>query len=386
MAFTLQQAIHLNLFKDSVILAGKSGLDIPIESIFILDYEYHSFGSSSGISARHRHGLALLGLSLQAEELLRVLKRLILSETCGLVIRTLTREELPWEIISLADSSNFPIILLGLEGEKFENILIELTNYIRDYESLDKCESKVAALVEGTLPRSVVHTLGTELADTVRRPYYSAFCFPRSKQDDKEQKEALRSLKARQPDNVSIHPYKGGILLLLSHLESKRKNLFAPIERILRSEGVDPLDFYIGIGGVQDYLEDMDHGIQESICAALYAKRHQTGLACFESLSFYRLLLPIKDNYWVSRFCGDIVETINNYDEEYGTNLFETLCVYVDHEGNIAKTADSLSVHANTVRYRLQRTKALIGIEAEQHFYAQIYVTVYWNYIRTLDF
>lgn len=385
MAFTLQQAIQLNILKNADVIAGGSGLRNHIGSVFILDYEYREYEAPSAAISHHRNGLALLGMKLYGEQFTRIVKRLILGEACALIAKGYTVKEIPNEAIAIADASNFPVFTLSQAGERFENIIVELNGRINDYESLEKFESKISSLVKDSLPRSVVHTLGTELAVGVRRPYYTVYCYPRSEQNDVAYREALRLLNARSSDDISVKPFRGGILFLVSYYAGKYKDIMTPIRTLLHNNGIAANDYFIGIGRVQEYFEDMDYAIRESICAAICTKHNKCGVARFNTICFNRFLLPIRDDHWVVSFCKDILSVIMGYDAKYGTELYKTMCSYVDNDGDIAKTAEELHVHKNTVRYRVQKTKELLHLEEGQHFYAQLCVAICWSHIHELS-
>ena len=52
------------------------------------------------------------------------------------------------------------------------------------------------------------------------------------------------------------------------------------------------------------------------------------------------------------------------YDEQYETELLKTVENYLDHDGNVAATAQTLFTHRHTIRYRLERAKELCGHDA----------------------
>ena len=69
----------------------------------------------------------------------------------------------------------------------------------------------------------------------------------------------------------------------------------------------------------------------------------------------------------------NIRTVLDEYDKKYRSNLLETLRVYVQNEGRIAQTAQALFLHVNTVRYRLDKLKELLGPE---DFFVQAYIFI----------
>ena len=51
------------------------------------------------------------------------------------------------------------------------------------------------------------------------------------------------------------------------------------------------------------------------------------------------------------------------YDEQYETDLVQTLETFLECDGNVANTAQRLFTHRHTVRYRLERVRDLCGLD-----------------------
>jgi sugar diacid utilization regulator len=85
----------------------------------------------------------------------------------------------------------------------------------------------------------------------------------------------------------------------------------------------------------------------------------------FEETGAYRLLLPAmsEDPAELQRFYAETVEPLVAYDEQYETDLVETLETYLECDGNVAGTAQRLFTHRHTVRYRLERVRDLSGLD-----------------------
>ncbi len=86
-------------------------------------------------------------------------------------------------------------------------------------------------------------------------------------------------------------------------------------------------------------------------------------LIAFEDTGSYRLLLPAmsEDPGELERFYAETVEPLAAYDEQYETELVATVEAYLDNDGNVASTAQTLFTHRHTIRYRLERVRELCG-------------------------
>ncbi|BCY12081.1 helix-turn-helix domain-containing protein [Actinoplanes sp. L3-i22] len=78
-----------------------------------------------------------------------------------------------------------------------------------------------------------------------------------------------------------------------------------------------------------------------------------------EELGYVGLLLGERRD--VTGFVQGILGPVLDYDARRGTALITTLEVYFDHGGGLAKAAEALHVHVNTVTQRLDRVAQLLG-------------------------
>jgi DNA-binding PucR family transcriptional regulator len=85
----------------------------------------------------------------------------------------------------------------------------------------------------------------------------------------------------------------------------------------------------------------------------------------FEETGAYRLLLPAmsEDPAELQRFYAETVEPLVVYDEQYATDLVQTVEAFLEADGNVAGTAAKLFTHRHTIRYRLERVRELSGLD-----------------------
>ena len=102
---------------------------------------------------------------------------------------------------------------------------------------------------------------------------------------------------------------------------------------------------------------------KEAQLAANVAEADDLELLAFEDTGAYRLLLPAmsEDPAELERFYEETVAPLVAYDDQYETDLVQTLETFLDADGNVAGTAQRLFTHRHTVRYRLERVKELCG-------------------------
>ena len=102
---------------------------------------------------------------------------------------------------------------------------------------------------------------------------------------------------------------------------------------------------------------------KEALLALNVAEAEGRGTLAFEDTGAYRLLLPAmsEDPAELERFYEETVAPLSAYDEQYETELVATVEAYLDNDGNVSPTAETMFTHRHTIRYRLERVKELSG-------------------------
>ncbi|MCB0866965.1 MAG: helix-turn-helix domain-containing protein [Solirubrobacterales bacterium] len=102
---------------------------------------------------------------------------------------------------------------------------------------------------------------------------------------------------------------------------------------------------------------------KEALMAVNVAEAEDRTLLAFEETGSYRLLLPAmsEDPAELERFFDETVAPLAAYDDQYETELVATVEAYLDNDGNVTPTAETLFTHRHTVRYRLERVRELCG-------------------------
>ena len=102
---------------------------------------------------------------------------------------------------------------------------------------------------------------------------------------------------------------------------------------------------------------------KEALLAANVAEAEDRSPLAFEQTGSYRLLLPAmsEDPGELERFFDETIAPLAAYDDQYETELVSTVEAYLDNDGNVTPTAETLFTHRHTVRYRLERVRELCG-------------------------
>jgi sugar diacid utilization regulator len=124
--------------------------------------------------------------------------------------------------------------------------------------------------------------------------------------------------------------------------------------------------FAVGRSRVATDPGDLARAGNEALLAANVAEGDpERPLLAFDDTGAYRLLLPAmsEDPAELQRFYAETVEPLVAYDEQYETDLVQTVEAFLDADGNVAGTAARLFTHRHTIRYRLERVRELSGLD-----------------------
>jgi sugar diacid utilization regulator len=128
--------------------------------------------------------------------------------------------------------------------------------------------------------------------------------------------------------------------------------------------------FAIGRSRVAATPADLTRAANEALLAANVADGNAEGedahrVLAFDDTGAYRLLLSAmsEDPAELQRFYAETIEPLVAYDEQYETDLVDTVEAFLEADGNVAGTAQRLFTHRHTIRYRLERVRDLSGLD-----------------------
>ncbi len=134
-------------------------------------------------------------------------------------------------------------------------------------------------------------------------------------------------------------------------------------DAVMVQAGLGPGSVDLSVGGVCERPTEFPRSYREAQLAlrvqrAIGANRP---IKSFDQLGIYSVLAEVEDTTTVERFASDWLSALVEYDAQHNAELVPTLASYLEHGANSASTATALSVHRNTLKYRLQRVREVSG-------------------------
>jgi sugar diacid utilization regulator len=131
----------------------------------------------------------------------------------------------------------------------------------------------------------------------------------------------------------------------------------------------------IGIGGRCDRPRDFPRSHRQAALAVKLTRPSDRGVTSFGELGVYRILSTGDNNEEIEGFIREWLGPLLDYDTRHKSDLVETLTQYLDCGGNYDATAEALSIHRSTLRYRLQRIRDISHVDmndADSRFNLQL--------------
>lgn len=120
-----------------------------------------------------------------------------------------------------------------------------------------------------------------------------------------------------------------------------------------------------GIGQTYHDMRSMRRIYHEAERAAQSAERSEEGISIvnFSRLGFIRLLSENTSISEISAYCFDVLGELIVNDRTHNTEYVKTLEAYLRCGCSMVKAADELYIHRNTMVYRIEKIRTLLGID-----------------------
>jgi DNA-binding PucR family transcriptional regulator len=123
----------------------------------------------------------------------------------------------------------------------------------------------------------------------------------------------------------------------------------------------------VGLGETCRKIDDFPGSFARArrALAAIRSLGHHGRVVSLEDLGVYGLLFRSDDRGEMIEFARRTLRPLIEHDERHGTNLVQTLQVYLDESGSHRRTAERLFVHVNTVSARMTRIAEVAQIDLQ---------------------
>lgn len=383
MSLTVADVLSLEAFNHFRLIAGQKGLKREIRIVGMLDYELNEM-----IEQNFKEGefvvTTLVGIKDDLSQLEEMVSRLIKVRAAGFAIKTIYISDVPQAVLDLCEREAFPLFLF--EETFFEVIITAVNDVLKVQMEIDDLEIQIDRLISGDMNKYGIR----RAAQMIHRSFleYVQVVYVKLENEGHSQFMSLDYANLLGRHHKCL-PYKGGYLLIVTATQRDDSQLSQEMQHTLRQLGITE----VGTSGYSHLgvrIDRLEVAIQEALYAFETARRYQLKTLAFPEMGTDRLLLPLKDNPWVTSYYESVMEPIMTYDQKNGTDLLKTAVVYILSDGDIKLAAERLFQHGNTVRYRMERIRQLLSgedhalsVSSERSFYEMLAIGVRLHLIYT---
>lgn len=155
-----------------------------------------------------------------------------------------------------------------------------------------------------------------------------------------------------------MYEEKGRLIILVSG------GRHSGVERQIRKLcGKDP-NIYVGIGPVVKRMKNIHNSYEKAYTAYQLTKTAiPKNILSYEELGVYKILADAKESAIYPAFVRETLGRLMDYDKENNTNYMQVLESYFDNECSIIHTAEAVYCHKNTLSYKLNKIKEVLGYD-----------------------
>ena len=165
-------------------------------------------------------------------------------------------------------------------------------------------------------------------------------------------------------DKVIMLQQMGSILMLYPSDKSSEEELRRCLLQVVQiCENKYDVKVDIGVGNSADYIEDIKRSRREASVAMKLAGLSDGSdrVSFYKEQGVYMLLSKIPEVKYLDRFVEDHIGKLIRADELNDGKLCDTLEKYINHNCNIKETSVDMFIHRNTLNYRLNKIRDILG-------------------------
>ncbi len=362
MGFTIEDMMVVSKSRYRMnLVAGKNGWSNSISWLLMLEdiTITHNF---SGKELAVTTGLGFPN----TERLLALAGQLVKSHASGLLINTGRYiMEIPDELAAFCDANDLPLltvpwdvvladmikdlsIRIFLQSDTDEQITKAMIRAIEDPQDRDSYSRHLLSHfdVDGTFQVITMSTGDLDKMDTVDRRRLSY---------------RMHLYLSNLTHNGHFFYYDSVFVLVINAVaEQEVREIVSLFERNLHRRMPDRRI----ITGISDAVTDVSRlhtAYRRSRAALSMARDFDKSVQYFSEMGLYRLLYLITDRDLLEEMCQVPLAPLLAHDREHHSHYVQTLEHYLRSGGSIQATAEAMFTHKNTVLYRMNNIRTLLG-------------------------
>jgi len=379
MVVTCKEILNLPELSKVRVVGGKDGLNKIISWVHIVELPNVGEWSSAGDLVF----LTGVGLKSYKEDLVEIIRQASEKNLSGIVVGVGPYiNKIPKEAVEIADILNVPLLKIPFEVKVTfitQSIIKMIFNNQIKLKSMNDLMEEV---IFGTYKEDMIDR--ATFYGYKHKEEYVAIVVDIDKFSEYIKKENIKDeyvilkIKTNIQNiiNSIFRKYDKNILYVS---KSDSFNIMVPVktmEEILKiveeikleiKNKLKDLTVSIGIGSPCKELRKFKNSVYEAnkSLTILKACNREDTIRSYSELGIYRLFFKVDDMDELNKIYMENLGKLLEYDNKNGTDLLDTLEIYLTEDRNLRKTSEELYIHRNTLKYRISRIQEILQINLE---------------------
>jgi hypothetical protein len=377
--------MELNILYNAKLMAGRKGLDKVVTWV----YAKHTKEITPWVNGGEFLLVSGYDPSMGEEDLLQLLEEASQNKISGILIEGgINFKEISQKVLEKAELEEIPLFFvrgvvsflditrdisaLILEKKYITKRNISLLDQLLSSSSLSKHEINQLFYGAGVSPESyfMFSTFGIcdssmEVSEPVTTTIDMIVRFSRNIQ--KYTGTLFDELGIKELSRVSLNSVD---YLLYSDSEEKLLLLADEFKRIHNYlERYEGNNVYLSFSGIINDVMNISNGYYEAYFTAslLNKELFDAKVMSFSHIGSYQMIYYIEDKKKLTFFRDFYLKKLYDIDLEGSYSLLDTLREYLVQNGNMLQAAKKLIIHRNTLIYRMERIKQIIGLDVNEY-------------------
>ncbi|MEE1077684.1 MAG: PucR family transcriptional regulator ligand-binding domain-containing protein [Agathobacter sp.] len=165
--------------------------------------------------------------------------------------------------------------------------------------------------------------------------------------------------------NGNFFYYDGNFVIVVNDVT--KKQLDEIVERMIQlsKRRMSDVPIYVGIGTMFMDVKNLSLAYHRAKSAVNMAYKQRVDKIEFDNMGIYRMLYAVEDPFLLKEMETSVLAPLLEYDKAHNANYVETLEVYLRCNRSIQAVSEEMYTHRNTILYRINNIKKLIGCDLE---------------------
>lgn len=365
MVMTVKNFLELPITKDFKVETGHHDLERTMKNVEILDFEFMQEFNNLRDQMFTENSLVLTSLLFAKDDanlLFEMVSKLAELKVSALAYKPVIYEQLPEEVLQLAEKHRLPILKFGGD-EFFEDIIFQAMDYRNKSSQTDFLESSITQLIENEMTEEQLQNIIRQMNKPFEK-YMYAVCI----QSDEKLEENLFHFEPFLRTGLLSY-YKDKLIIVMTN-NDENYPFHEKMHSLLQLFNWDLSKIHLGGSSICETADELAEALKEAYYASIFAKVYSEVACLYADLQSEQLLIQLvrQDRAFAEKFIEQSITSL-----ETTEHLLETAISFILYEGNIKEMANNQFCHPNTVRYRLGKIKQIIAPNATDFkFYSSL--------------